>query len=460
MLGADSAGGGLATALMYYLRDNGYPLPSGAILFSPWVDLTMSCDSWDTNSAYDYLVVPGSHDHMNPVRAYLGDNLDKYITHPYASPLFGDMRGLPPLLIQCGDAECLRDEVTLLAHKASLAGVAVRHELYEDCVHVFQAFLFLDASRKALQSCRHFVRTALDKRTGGKGGPKEVTKDARGRMDQEMRENMGNSKGEKVEPRTGVRRGDWKEGKPESDTEVEPTTMSGSGAGAGSSSGGAAGKKAGGEGREDDSDEDWELHRRGSSEGRRRSQVASALQPAKAAATVLGVGDSAVTQMENNDVATDKRREAAGNAAASTRVGQQAEAGASSSQPVPSSSSRRKSHDATSSTSSKTGTSPFPLSISLEEAQERAQAGMRAQESSGAPPLARFHDPTEAEGSSFKPKMRREKSNAAIQGMMEEYERARMRKELNMRVFTPGSGAGGGAGQGERGGGGQGGSSS
>ncbi len=49
------------------------------------------------------------------------------------------MHGLPPLLIQCGDAEFLRDEVTLLAHKCSLSGVAVRHELYEDCVHVFQA---------------------------------------------------------------------------------------------------------------------------------------------------------------------------------------------------------------------------------------------------------------------------------------------------------------------------------
>ncbi|CAD6908958.1 unnamed protein product, partial [Tilletia controversa] len=54
-----------------------------------------------------------------------------------------------PLLIQYGDAEVLRDEGTLFAHKASLAGVSVRHELYEDCVHVFQAFLFLDASRKA-----------------------------------------------------------------------------------------------------------------------------------------------------------------------------------------------------------------------------------------------------------------------------------------------------------------------
>lgn len=60
--------------------------------------------------------------------------MEKYLTHPYASPLFGDFSGLPPMLIQAGDAEVLRDEITLLAYKASLAGVKVRHELYEDAV--------------------------------------------------------------------------------------------------------------------------------------------------------------------------------------------------------------------------------------------------------------------------------------------------------------------------------------
>lgn len=57
--------------------------------------------------------------------------------HPYASPLFGDFQGLPPLLIQVGDAEVLRDEIALLAHKAFIAGVHVRYELYEDAVSIF-----------------------------------------------------------------------------------------------------------------------------------------------------------------------------------------------------------------------------------------------------------------------------------------------------------------------------------
>ncbi|WFD30574.1 hypothetical protein MSPP1_001595 [Malassezia sp. CBS 17886] len=201
VVAADSAGGGLAIAMLMYLRDNKYPLPGGGIFFSPWVDLTISCDSWETNKEFDYLPRPPNGDHMNPVWAYLGPNIKKYLTHPYVSPLFGDARGLPPLLIQSGDAEVLRDENVLFAHKCSQAGVPVRHEIYEDCVHVFQFFLFLDASRKALQSVRHFMRTALDRRP--KRRASNVTADARKELDNEMSGGMGDIQGHKVEPKTG-----------------------------------------------------------------------------------------------------------------------------------------------------------------------------------------------------------------------------------------------------------------
>ncbi|BGP23256.1 esterase / lipase [Rhodotorula toruloides] len=158
----DSAGGGLCLATLMYLRDEGYPLPAGAILMSPWVDLTMSCESWTTNRPYDYLPNPNTEDdHLHPVKCLLGDSIEQYLTHPYVSPLFGDFTGLPPLLVQAGDAEVLRDEITLLAHKAALAGVRVEHEIFEDCVHVFQAFLMLEASRRAFQSQRVFVRHTL-----------------------------------------------------------------------------------------------------------------------------------------------------------------------------------------------------------------------------------------------------------------------------------------------------------
>jgi acetyl esterase/lipase len=200
ILCGDSAGGGLSLALLMYLRDNGYTLPSGAILLSPWVgecldlfflsrfliiihpvaaDLTMSCESWDSNAPYDVVPFPTADNHMNPIALYLGENIEMYLTHPYASPLFGDFKGLPPLLIQAGDAEVLRDEIILLAHKATLAGVQVRHELYEDAVsfldvfssydsylslhqiHVFQSYPFLDASHLSFESMRDFVHKAL-----------------------------------------------------------------------------------------------------------------------------------------------------------------------------------------------------------------------------------------------------------------------------------------------------------
>jgi hypothetical protein len=158
----DSAGGGLSIALCMYLRDNGYQLPAGLVLMSPWVDLTMSCGSWDENAYSDVVPRPDAEDHLNPVGCYLGPKgLQTYLTHPYASPLFGDLRGLPPMLIQSGEAEVLRDENTLLAHKATLAGVHVTHELYEDMVHVFQTFTWLPAAKAAVNSVGRWVRQTL-----------------------------------------------------------------------------------------------------------------------------------------------------------------------------------------------------------------------------------------------------------------------------------------------------------
>ncbi|KAJ6520091.1 Alpha/Beta hydrolase protein [Mycena sanguinolenta] len=166
----DSAGGGLALALLMYLRDNAYPLPSAAILMSPWVDLTMSCESWESNEPFDVVPFPTAANHMNPIALYLGEGLEQYLTHPYASPLFGDFTGLPPLLIQAGDAEVLRDEIALLAHKATVAGVEVRHELYEDAVHIFQMYPFLDSAHRAFMSMHEFGRAVLQGRTAGAAG--------------------------------------------------------------------------------------------------------------------------------------------------------------------------------------------------------------------------------------------------------------------------------------------------
>ncbi|KAG9015245.1 hypothetical protein FRB90_004865 [Tulasnella sp. 427] len=172
IIAGDSAGGGLAVSTLLYLRDSNLPLPGGAILLSPWVDLTLSTLSWETNAQFDVCPLPEPGDHLDPVQCYLGsDGLRNGLaTNPYVSPLFakydvneseGRNRLLPPLLIQCGGAEVLRDEGMLLAHKAAKGGVHVVFEYYQDAVHVFQTFTWLQPAGKAFDRCGLFVKHTI-----------------------------------------------------------------------------------------------------------------------------------------------------------------------------------------------------------------------------------------------------------------------------------------------------------
>ena len=90
--------------------------------------------------------------------------MERYLTHPYASPLFGDFTGLPPLLVQAGESEVLRDEVTLLAHKATLAGVQIMHELYEDAVSFHACNLFISLQLPFYTRFMYFKRFLSSKR--------------------------------------------------------------------------------------------------------------------------------------------------------------------------------------------------------------------------------------------------------------------------------------------------------
>ncbi|KAG9293894.1 hypothetical protein G9A89_019232 [Geosiphon pyriformis] len=164
VVSGDSAGGGLTLALIFYLRDQGMPLPGGVLLISPWVDLTMSCSSWESNQEFDILIKPKDEDAIHPVRLYLSpfEERSHLITHPYVSPLFGDMNHLPPILIQCGDSEVLRDEILLLADKIEKTGTTfVQCEIYEDMIHVFQTFGFLEPAQKAVDAAGYWVKNVL-----------------------------------------------------------------------------------------------------------------------------------------------------------------------------------------------------------------------------------------------------------------------------------------------------------
>jgi len=151
VLAGDSAGGGLALALLLKLKALGKPMPAGAVLFSPWCDLTGSGDSVKSRIDVDPMISPAM---LNPMaELYLSGAGAKEVL---ASPLFGDLSGLPPLLIQVGDHEILLDDSTRLATAAQAAGVKAELEIFAGGFHVFQNQPHLPESATALSAMGKF----------------------------------------------------------------------------------------------------------------------------------------------------------------------------------------------------------------------------------------------------------------------------------------------------------------
>jgi acetyl esterase/lipase len=149
----ESAGGGLALAALVAIRSGGLPLPSAAVLMSPWVDLTLSGASITANAAVDpVLNAAGLRRRVND---YLGAH---DAAAPLISPLFADLAELPPLLIQAGSHEILLDDATRLAAHAATANVAITLEVTPGVPHVFQGFpAILDEANKSLNNAARFL---------------------------------------------------------------------------------------------------------------------------------------------------------------------------------------------------------------------------------------------------------------------------------------------------------------
>lgn len=157
VVGGDSAGGGLALALLLSLRQAGVATPAGAVLFSPWTDLAATGESLILNDHSD----PMFHGNRiaDAARLYLGETAP---TEPLASPLYADLSGLPPLFIQASDSEVLLDDSTRLAEKARRAGVAVDFRAWRGLPHVWQIFATtLPEGRAALKEAAGFIRRAV-----------------------------------------------------------------------------------------------------------------------------------------------------------------------------------------------------------------------------------------------------------------------------------------------------------
>ncbi len=133
VIGGDSAGGGLAMALLVNLKNHGIELPCGAILLSPWVDLTASGESVVTNAKAEAMLSTQALEAM--AGHYLGD-LDRGA--PLASPLFADLSGLPPVLVHVGSTEMLLSDAERLVARINESGGEAVLEVWPKMPHVFQ----------------------------------------------------------------------------------------------------------------------------------------------------------------------------------------------------------------------------------------------------------------------------------------------------------------------------------
>ncbi len=151
----DSAGGGLAVAMMVTAREAGLPLPAAGVCLSPWTNLACDGDTYASKAETDPII--NQDGALQWAKAYLGE-ADP--TTPLASPIHADLAGLPPLLIHVGSEEVLLDDAVRLEKRARDAGVETALEVWEDMIHVWHWFApMLSEGRDAIEKVGEFIKT-------------------------------------------------------------------------------------------------------------------------------------------------------------------------------------------------------------------------------------------------------------------------------------------------------------
>jgi monoterpene epsilon-lactone hydrolase len=153
VIAGEAAGGGLTIATLMALRDSQIPLPAAGICMSPWVDMECLGKSMVTRSSIDPSV--RQEDLKMNAEAYLSE-ADRRT--PLAAPIYGNLKGLPPLLIQVGTAEILFDDATRLAERARLDGVDVVFEPWEEMIHMWHMLPMLPEGNQAIKGIAEFMR--------------------------------------------------------------------------------------------------------------------------------------------------------------------------------------------------------------------------------------------------------------------------------------------------------------
>ena len=153
-LAGDSAGGGLALALLQRLKGKELPMPAAGVFLSPWVDLTCTTPSLDTNAATDLLL--NKPQMQSFARVYAGN---QSLSSPGVSPLFGDFEGLPPCLIQVSRQELLLDDAVRLNETMEKAGVVCKLSKWSQMPHAWQLLhRYLFQADEALKEIGEFLQ--------------------------------------------------------------------------------------------------------------------------------------------------------------------------------------------------------------------------------------------------------------------------------------------------------------
>jgi acetyl esterase/lipase len=153
ILAGDSAGGGLALAAMFRIRDEKLPAPACVVTLSPWMDLTLS--KW--HELHDAMLHKDKL--VQQAKNYYGDHNPE---DPFISPLFGDFQNFPPVLIQVSAQEAIYNEIMLTAEKMERQQVQITLQLWEEVVHVWQAFGFMPEAKDAIEKIGEFIRARCD----------------------------------------------------------------------------------------------------------------------------------------------------------------------------------------------------------------------------------------------------------------------------------------------------------
>ncbi|MBT8107676.1 MAG: alpha/beta hydrolase [Gammaproteobacteria bacterium] len=159
VIAGDSAGGGLTVATLLSLRHEGVPLPAAAVLLSPFLDVTGSGESMKTRLGKDPWFDP---EDIHVVARYYSPDETQW-TNPLVSPVFANVAGLPPMLIQVGDEEILLSDSTRLAEHLREEGVDAELQVWPELWHVFQLFVGkMPESKAAIGKIGDYIRKKLD----------------------------------------------------------------------------------------------------------------------------------------------------------------------------------------------------------------------------------------------------------------------------------------------------------